>query len=148
MSRHPDLREGWGFTILPLGVKGPPVGNYQYVLVDDFSVNLLTQVHDKHQKTRYQVRIPGGFEFDGASVPRPFWRVLPPVAGAHLRAALVHDWLYVQRKCLKDGNYLPITRAEADWIFRHLMLEDGVNSWLAKAAYSAVVAFGKGTWES
>lgn len=145
---HEKLKEGWGFAITPLGTKGPPVGNYQYLLVGDFDVSLVTRVKDRGQKTRYQIRIPSGFEFDGASVPRAFWRLLPPVAGVHLRAALAHDVLYVDKMCWKNGDYAAITKEEADWIFRQLMLEDGVTPWLAKAAYSAVAAFGGSTWDT
>jgi len=37
--------------------------------------------------------IPKGFVFDGASIPRPFWLVLPPT-GLLLIPALVHDFAY------------------------------------------------------
>ena len=37
--------------------------------------------------------IPKGFEFDGASVPRPFWAILHP-SGLLLIQALVHDFAY------------------------------------------------------
>jgi len=147
--RHPKLRKGWGFVVQPLGVRGPPVRNYLWVTVGNFEANIVTRVRNKGQKTRYQVIVVGGFETDFASNPvRRLWGIFPPATGKHLRAALVHDWLYVKRRCLKNGEYVEITRLEADWIFRHIMLEDDVNPWLAKAAYSAVRAFARGEWEN
>lgn len=70
----------------------------------------------EYQGPRYSFEIPAGFEFDGASVPRPFWGWLPP-HGRYLRAALVHDWMY--RKGFT-------TRAIADAVFREIMAYDGV----------------------
>lgn len=36
------------------------------------------------------VTIPAGFEFDGASSPRIFWRIVPPFR--NLEASCKHDW--------------------------------------------------------
>ena len=38
------------------------------------------------------VEVPTGYRTDFASIPRFFWRVLPPV-GRHSKAAVIHDWL-------------------------------------------------------
>ena len=50
------------------------------------------------------------FVFDGASVPRFFWRLLGhPFDRRHLRAALRHDWHYqeadITRKAADAGYY-------------------------------------------
>lgn len=37
--------------------------------------------------------IPAGFEFDYASVPRPFWMALPPADPRYGAASLLHDFL-------------------------------------------------------
>ncbi len=50
--------------------------------------------------------IPEGFKWDLSSVPRIFWSLLPP-DGDFIIAALIHDWLYVDKNsCLSwfDGN--------------------------------------------
>ena len=49
--------------------------------------------------------IPAGFEFDGASVPRPFWFLLEPM-GLLLVPGLVHDYAYRYRRLviLKNGK--------------------------------------------
>ena len=39
------------------------------------------------------VVVPAGFATDFASVPRAFWRLLPPF-GEYMLAAVVHDYLY------------------------------------------------------
>ena len=40
-----------------------------------------------------KIEIPAGFEFDGASIPRPLTWLFSPV-GILLIAALIHDWGY------------------------------------------------------
>ena len=61
--------------------------------------------------------IPKGFVTDFASVPRFFWRLLPPL-GRYNLASLVHDFLYRTGDC---------TRAQADMIFYDLMEYLGVS---------------------
>ncbi|WP_421878506.1 DUF1353 domain-containing protein [Pacificispira sp.] len=80
--------------------------------------------------------IPAGFHTDLASVPRALWPIFPPF-GFHLRAAIVHDWLYVNR---------PVSRARADAIFLEIMLRYGVPAWRARAMYFAVRIFGGRAW--
>lgn len=38
------------------------------------------------------IDIPPGYRTDFASIPRLFWRILPPV-GRYGKAAVIHDWL-------------------------------------------------------
>ena len=47
--------------------------------------------------TAFGVDVPAGFEFDGASVPRLFWWLLPPLSGESAEAAALHDYLYTHR---------------------------------------------------
>lgn len=79
--------------------------------------------------------IPSGFITDFASVPRIFWRVIPPW-GRYSPAAVVHDYLY-RNKILK--------RKTADGIFYKLMIKSGVPRIEATAMYWAVRMFG---WKS
>lgn len=64
------------------------------------------------------VIVPAGFISDGASVPRIFWSLFPPV-GRYFAAAVVHDYLLSQgthrTKCnkifltaLKELNVAPV----------------------------------------
>ncbi len=38
------------------------------------------------------IDVPAGYRTDFASIPRFFWRILPP-AGRYGKAAVIHDWL-------------------------------------------------------
>ena len=46
-----------------------------------------------------KIHIPEGFEFDGTSIPRPFWVMLSPV-GLLLIPGLIHDYAYKYDKLL------------------------------------------------
>jgi hypothetical protein len=81
--------------------------------------------------------IPAGFETDLASVPRILWPFFPPY-GFHLRAAIVHDYLYARRTIVDRGR--------ADAIFLAIMLRYGVRPWRARAMYLAVRLFGAAAW--
>ena len=144
-----EPRPKWGFIVMPLGYAGPPVGNYLYRLMHNFEVSVTTRIQDKGPEITYSMEIPAGFVTDFASVrPRRLWRYMPPVSGRHARAALAHNYLFVEQRCFKDGVMTALQQLEADWIFRHIMLEDEVTTLLAKAAYSFVRAFARGEWEN
>lgn len=86
-----------------------------------------------------------GFVYDFASVPRLFWRLLPPTGDGHNLygiAATWHDWLYVHRKI--GGR--SITRREADDIFLEIMKYLDVLPMVAATMYRAVRAFGWISW--
>lgn len=86
------------------------------------------------------VHVPEGFESDGASVPRLFWRVVfPPGDEKALRAAILHDYIY---RAHPDGW----TRADADAMFRDTLIEDGVPLVSANLAYAGVRLFGALAW--
>lgn len=57
--------------------------------------------------------VPPGFESDGASMPRFFWRLIGhPFSMDYLREAILHDYFY------RTQN---IKRSKADRIFYHLL---------------------------
>lgn len=78
------------------------------------------------------IEAPQGFETDFASVPRFFWRVLPPW-GRYSPAAVIHDHLYSTGK---------VSRADADRAFLTLMQRLGVPAWKRTVMYWAVRLFG------
>lgn len=87
-----------------------------------------------------QLHVPRGFESDGASVPRFFWRVVfPPCDSKALRAAFLHDYVYRNRP--QDW-----TREEADKMFRDILIRDGMAKWRAWIAYFGVRFFGGSSW--
>ena len=57
-------------------------------------INLTVRLADKIKDRIYEFDIPKGYCFDGASIPRFFWRVIgSPTNNSFLIAALVHDVL-------------------------------------------------------
>jgi hypothetical protein len=147
VTRHPKLHPNWGFKLQPLGIKDKN-GNWLWILLEDFDVNLLVKFPGKVVSSRVQIRMTKDFEYDGSSAPKFLWRLMPPQTGLHMRGSLVHDWLYEKKKAWIDGVYMDIPKEWADWIFRHIMLLDGYPVWKSKGAYSAVATFGKGTWDT
>lgn len=92
---------------------------------------------------RYQVyvqgrtiTVPPGFVTDFASVPRFFWRILPPF-GRYSPAAVVHDYLYATAL---------VTRREADSIFYDLMRLCDVPAWKRSVMAQALRVFGGRAW--
>lgn len=84
------------------------------------------------------VDVPYGFETDFASVPRPFWAILPP-DGTYSQAAVLHDWLY----SIKGGDIEPPRdRKECDDIFLEAMGVLKVPGWKRYLMYYAVRSFG------
>jgi hypothetical protein len=87
------------------------------------------------------ISVPSGFVTDFASVPRLFWRLLPPW-GPYSPAALVHDKLYQKGKI---GQRV-IDRFEADWIFLELLCDLKVASWQRALLYAGVRVGGWVAW--
>lgn len=83
------------------------------------------------------VDIPDLFRSDGASVPRPFWWIIPPW-GDHGQAAVLHDFLCVYRTIIRDGNPVSISRKECDDIFLEAMKVLNVDPAKRNAMYIAV----------
>ena len=93
-----------------------------------------------YETQKLSVTVPVGFVTDMASVPRLLWWLFPPF-GRYLTAAVVHDYLY------QHGSTLGYTRAQADWLFLQIMVEDGVALWRAWLMYRAVRCFGWRAWQ-
>ena len=82
----------------------------------------------------YGYTIPKDFEFDGASIPRIFWRIIgEPFDTKFIEASLVHDYLCRIRYCRKG----------ADRKFRALLLKAKVKKWRATLMYVSVRAYAK-----
>jgi hypothetical protein len=84
-----------------------------------------------------KITVPAGFKTDFASVPRLFWRIIPPW-GRYSAAAVVHDYLYETNS---------VDRAEADQIFLELMKRLGVPLWKRQLMYRAVRIGGWLPWK-
>lgn len=80
--------------------------------------------------------VPAGFITDFASIPRVFWRILPPT-DTYGKAAVIHDRLY-------DLGIK--TREECDKIFLDAMEVLGVPAWKRYTMYWALRGFGWAAW--
>ena len=84
--------------------------------------------------------IPAGTTTDGASIPRWLWGICGhPLQLPRLYAALVHDWLY-------DGGDETATRADADDLYRDLLIALGAPRWKAYIEWVALRVFGGRRW--
>ena len=86
--------------------------------------------------------VPEGTETDGASIPRALWRVCGhPLACPRVYAALLHDWIYGG-----GGRDECPTRADADAVYRDLLIELGWGRVRARIEYVALRIFGGSHW--
>ena len=101
--------------------------------------NVFTLMEDIYHK---DLTIPCGFQSDGCSVPRIFWRlVFPPLDNKAIRAGVIHDYIY---RTHPEGW----TKWQADREFRKLLLEDGVSMIRANLAFAGVVIGGRKAWKN
>ncbi|HZI23030.1 MAG TPA: DUF1353 domain-containing protein [Gemmatimonadales bacterium] len=108
----------------------PLADGQTWVIMRDFGYDVGSEGSDDH------IAVPIGFETDFATIPRPFWAVLPKW-GRYGNAAVIHDWLYwAQRR----------PRAAADGIFLEAMGVLGVGSLTKSTLYWAVRLFGWLAW--
>jgi hypothetical protein len=77
--------------------------------------------------------VPAGFETDGASVPRAFWRVIGHPFDSYFESAVIHDWLYGEAE---------VSRKESDRIFRVAMRSQRIPGWRRGIMWAAVRMFG------
>ena len=82
------------------------------------------------------VVVPPGFVSDGLTLPKAA-RVVVDRQGPGLRAALIHDWMYINAYISKDF---------ADKVFYDQLIDDGVPEWKAIIMYHAVKLFGEGNY--
>lgn len=103
-----------------------------YILNDDFEFIAFGQ----------RSIIPKGFRHDGATGAG----LLFGKDGVHRAAALIHDYLYVNKGFFVDGLFYPVTRKQADVTFKDYLELAGVKSLHIKFAYRAVRVIGYFYW--
>jgi Protein of unknown function (DUF1353) len=91
-------------------VRASPFGDGEYWF-------LIEALNYEVKGTNVVVTVPAGFVTDMASIPRPFWSILPRW-GKYGPPAVVHDYLYWDQRC---------TQEQADAIMLLAMEETGVN---------------------
>lgn len=97
---------------------------YPFLNRKDLGVELIDKKHDRV----YSFTIPKGYKWDGASIPRLFWRLIgSKTDSAFLIPSLVHDVL------CENHSYVGNDRYFADKVFERLLYVAGVsafNRWL------------------
>ena len=87
-----------------------------------------------------QVTVHKGFDFDGASIPRPLWGIVgSPMTDGYQRAGCLHDALYASQL---------FPREICDLYFLEAMKADKVGYFKRYAMYWAVRAFGGSSYEN
>jgi Protein of unknown function (DUF1353) len=118
-----------------------PFANWDYYYITE---ELSWQPSEGHSAEYNAVTAPVGFVTDLASIPQPFWSLLPP-AGPYGYAAIIHDYLYWFQPQAKTGSD---SRAYADSILKIAMDELGVSLLKSGPIYEAVRVAGGRAWRS
>ena len=85
--------------------------------------------------------VPTGYVFDGASLPRPLWRIWKPTDPDTWIASCFHDRCY-------SHLYPYVTKKWADDVFREIMLVEGAGRLKAWTFHKAVRVGGRGGWHN
>jgi len=91
-----------------------------------------------YSNSKYRITVYDGFDFDFASIPWFFRRVIPKNGMKYDRASCLHDALYASKI---------LSKKECDRLFLEAMLFDGVNVMLASLMYDAVSIAGGSAYE-
>ena len=95
------------------------IEKYPFICKQELAVQLKDYKKDK----QYNFVIPKGYCFDGASIPRFFWRVIGSnTNNKFLIAALIHDVL------CENHNYIDNDREFSTKVFNALLESSGVNT--------------------
>lgn len=73
------------------------------------------------------IKIPAGYNTDGASIPRIFWSFYPPFKSEYFSACLIHDYLCSRAIHSKSYSEALIKYLEADRIFLEVLKELNVS---------------------
>lgn len=94
------------------------IKKYPFICKTELKVALF----DHKKSKKYTFTIPKGYCYDGASIPRAFWRIIgSPTDNRFLIAALVHDVL------CENHSYVNYDRAFSTNVFNALLTVSDVN---------------------
>jgi len=91
-----------------------------------------------YENDKYVIQFTPKLQSDGASVPKIFWNIFPPISGKYMEAAILHDILYASHI---------LSKKEADKIFLEAMKDLGVSWWKRNVMYYAVKFFAIKAWD-
>lgn len=88
--------------------------------------------------SHYEIEIPRLYCWNGADVPRIFWRLIgSPDNPNFLTASMIHDYMVTNRECVNNDRQL------SSIIFRELLIGSGVSKIKAYIMYYAVDIYQK-----
>lgn len=97
---------------------------------------LKVAIFDHKKGKSYKFEIYKGYCYDGATIPRMFWRLIGAKSDPQfLIPALVHDVL------CENHDYVDNDRNLSSRVFRALLIAGGVNKVKAQVMYTAVDVF-------
>lgn len=95
-----------------------------------------------------EITVPTGFRCDGESIPALLRWLVPPF-GQTKRGAFVHDYLYRHGGYhLPGGVLVPVTRAQADAVYRELVTAKGLPNWRASMRHGVLRLVGGIAWSA
>lgn len=123
-----------GFDLDPFPDDSKPWSKTDFLNDDGFHIYHLDAVIDFILPNGEVCRVPKGFLWDGASIPKATqWLIGKPI-GKYSLGALLHDWLYASRIL---GNTKE-ARLKADELFYQVMEQLDISWWKRKLMYRAV----------
>ena len=97
---------------------------------------LKVKIFDHEKEEIYTFTIPKGYCYDGATIPRLFWRIIgAKTDNAFLIGALIHDVL------TENHSYVNNDRNFSSKVFKALLIAGGVSEFKAQIMYLAVDNF-------
>lgn len=129
----------------------PPASNLAEVVFTESTrgiKRLVVPYHFWDRTTECAILIPHGFEWDGASVPRLIWPVIPPFS-LSIVFGLIHDFQYRFAGVCPEYTVQPyrtFTREESDEGGYQIMKQEGVRRWRRNGAMWAIRRWGASSW--
>lgn len=98
--------------------------------------NLNVTLIDREKEKVYRFMIPKGYCYDGATIPRMFWRIIGSnTDNSFLIPALIHDIM------CEHHEYVDSDRNFSSKVFRALLLASDVGKFKSQIMYLAVDGF-------
>ena len=135
-AAEPLTKDEWLAQYFGTKAFGSPLAVSRFLDRIYYLIRDLTWTATGTSKPLGKIVVPTGFVTDFASVPRPFWALLP-TDDEYVTAAVIHDWLYWNQAT---------TREKADQALKDSMIELGVSSLKVTAIYEGVNLFGGSAW--
>lgn len=140
LSETPDIRIRVINDDDPKPIKDNKI-KYPFELFNTIKVTIKTT------KRKFSFDIPKGYTYNGADIPKVFWRIIgSKTDNTFLLSALLHDYLldfkaFIINKCIKEPITIEEYRRLTSLVFREKLKLQGVNTIKANIMAGAVQIF-------